>query len=72
MPATSFKTNTLPTKTQENTSFIDKVKQPINNFKTNYNLGKLSEEENLAWSEYRKKSIRSEFKKSSRFYRHQR
>jgi len=43
----------LPTKAQQELSFTDKITQPIKNIKSNYTVGKLSEEENQAWSKYR-------------------
>lgn len=55
----------LPTKSeQENKSLINKVSQPINNFKSNYEFGKLAEQENKAWSEYRNNQTNESLKKA--------
>lgn len=53
----------LPTKVdQEKKSVVDKITQPIKNIKSNFTVGKLSEEENQAWANYRKNQTQENLK----------
>ena len=62
-------TISLPTKEQaennaekDNRTLLNKTTQPLDSFKSNYTVGKLSEQESLAWSEYRKNQSQENLK----------